>query len=215
MTNFIPIFPLNIVVFPGEELNLHIFEPRYKQLINECWEDGKPFGIVTVLNEGIGDMGTAVKINSIARVHEGGEMDIRTEGTRIFKILERIPEIPEKLYGGAIVTYPDNIEDGIKTKMIKILGEIRQFHALLDVRKDYKKQDQFLTTYDLAHHAGLSLEQEYELLGLLTEAHRQEFLHRHLLKTIPTIIELQNLKKRIEMNGHFRKLSVNDGNDEE
>src|SRR6266576_3115219 len=49
MTNFIPIFPLGIVVYPGEDLNLHIFEPRYKQLINECHAGKKPFGIPTVI----------------------------------------------------------------------------------------------------------------------------------------------------------------------
>src|SRR6187455_311175 len=50
MTNFIPIFPLGIVVFPGENLNLHIFEPRYKQLIKECFEQKKPFGIPPVID---------------------------------------------------------------------------------------------------------------------------------------------------------------------
>jgi len=61
MTNFIPIFPLNIVVYPGEHLNLHIFEPRYKQLISECSEAGKPFGIPTVLENKMNDMGTLVE----------------------------------------------------------------------------------------------------------------------------------------------------------
>ena len=113
------------------------------------------------------------------------------------------------------IFYPENIQDGIASKMNALLSDLRNFHQLLDVTKDYKKDDSLLTSYDLAHHAGLSLEQEYELLGLLHEAQRQEYLQRHLKKTIPTIVELQNLKSRIEMNGHFRKLSVNDGNDEE
>jgi hypothetical protein len=86
---------------------------------------------------------------------------------------------------------------------------------LLDVEKTFKKADSILNVYDIAHHAGLSIEQEYELLSLAHETQRQEFLYQHLLKMIPTIIELQQLKKRIELNGHFRKLSVNDGNEEE
>jgi len=49
MTNFIPIFPLGIVVYPGESLNLHIFEPRYRELILECIENSKPFGIPVVI----------------------------------------------------------------------------------------------------------------------------------------------------------------------
>jgi hypothetical protein len=94
------------------------------------------------------------------------------------------------------------------------LATLNQFHALLEVKKDYKKSPEDLNAYDLAHHAGLSLEQEYELLTLLRESQRQEFLQRHLRHTMPTILELQNLKKRIELNGHFRKLSVNDENPE-
>ena len=77
MTNFIPIFPLSIVVYPGENLNLHIFEPRYKQLINECHTEGKSFGIPTVINNKLNDIGTLVKITEIVNTHETGEMDIQ------------------------------------------------------------------------------------------------------------------------------------------
>ncbi len=214
MTNFIPLFPLNIVVYPGEKLNLHIFEPRYKQLVNECFKENKEFGIVTVLNHAITEMGTTVKILSIDKIHPEGEMDIRTEGVRVFSILERMKNLPEKLFGGAIVHYPDNVQDGMPSKLESLLSTLNQFHALLEVKKDYKKSPEDLSSYDLAHHAGLSLEQEYQFLALLRESQRQEFLQRHLRHTMPTILELQNLKKRIELNGHFRKLSVNEGNPE-
>lgn len=214
MTNFIPLFPLNIVVYPGEYLNLHIFEPRYKQLIAECFQSQKEFGITTVFKDSVTEMGTTVKILSIEKVHENGEMDIKTVGGKVFKILEHVRTLPDKLYEGAIVTYPENIQDGIQSKLLHLVHELKQFHALLDVKKDYQKDISLLNAYDIAHHAGLSLEQEYQLLELLHEAQRQEFLERHLRRTIPTIIELQNLKKRIEMNGHFRKLSVNDENNE-
>jgi Lon protease-like protein len=62
MTNLIPIFPLSIVVYPGEQLNLHIFEPRYRQLINECFATKKPFGIPAVINDKINEMGTLVQV---------------------------------------------------------------------------------------------------------------------------------------------------------
>src|SRR5438093_6469064 len=112
MTNFIPIFPLNIVVYPGENLNLHIFEPRYKQLISECYARNKLFGIPSVINNRLQDYGTLIQIKEIAHIHKNGEMDIKTRGEKVFRILEVIREIPEKLYSGAIVTYPDNYERG-------------------------------------------------------------------------------------------------------
>jgi len=80
MTKFIPIFPLNIVVYPGENLNLHIFEPRYIQLIKDCLAENKPFGIPSVQKTGISELGTTVKILSIENEKENGEMDIKTIG---------------------------------------------------------------------------------------------------------------------------------------
>ena len=68
MTSFLPIFPLSIVVFPGEELNLHIFEPRYKQLIQDCYGENKAFGIPTVINNAVADHGTQVRITDIKAV---------------------------------------------------------------------------------------------------------------------------------------------------
>src|SRR5690349_7115740 len=94
MTNFIPIFPLSIVVYPGEKLPLHIFEPRYKQLIRECFELKKPFGIPTVINNNVQEMGTLVILKDIVKEYDNGEMDIRTEGQQVFRILEIIRSIP-------------------------------------------------------------------------------------------------------------------------
>jgi uncharacterized protein len=207
MTNFIPIFPLSIVVYPGEQLNLHIFEPRYKQLINECYSDEKPFGIPTVIKNEVAEMGTLVKINRVVKVYDNGEMDIQTSGERIFRILEVIKEIPEKLYSGAIVNYPDSDDDGKRELMQKVVNGIRELHRLLNITKDFKKPDEELNAYDVAHHAGLSLEEEYELLGLLKEIQRQEYLKRHLSKVLPLIAEMEALKEKIRLNGHFKNLS--------
>ena len=208
MTNFIPIFPLNIIVFPGEKLNLHIFEPRYKQLINECQKEAKAFGIPAVINNKVHEIGTLVKIVEIVKVFENGEMDIRTEGTSIFRILEIIKSIPDKLYSGAIVNYPENIEDrGKQLLMRKVIEGVRQLHRLLHISKEFKKPDEELRTYDIAHHAGLSLEEEYELLGLFREEQRQEYLKRHLNKVLPVITEMETLKEKVKLNGHFKNLS--------
>src|SRR3990170_1715834 len=162
MINFIPIFPLSIVVYPGEELNLHIFEPRYKQLIQECSASGKPFGIPIIVNNRLNELGTLVNITEVSNTYDNGEMDVKTKGQKVFRILEVIKEVPEKLYSGAIVNYPQNREDaGKKVLMQKIVNGVRELHRLLKLNKDFKKADEQLTTYDLAHHIGLSLEQEY------------------------------------------------------
>jgi Lon protease-like protein len=205
MTNFVPIFPLGIVVYPGELLNLHIFEPRYRQLIQECYAAKKPFGIPAVLNEKISEMGTLVEITEMVQVYENGKMDIRVKGLEVFRVLELVEVIPDKLYSGAIVNYPPN--DVLRRNMIaKILGSIRELHRLLNVRKEFPRADELLTSYDIAHHAGLSLEEEYELLGLLNELQRLEYLKRHLTKVLPVVSGMEKLKERIQLNGHFREL---------
>jgi Lon protease-like protein len=208
MINFIPIFPLGIVVYPGEELNLHIFELRYKQLIEEYAAAKKPFGIPIIINNRLSELGTLVDIKDITTKYENGEMDIKTKGNKVFRILEVIKEVPDKLYNGAIVNYPANKEDsGKKLLMQKILVAIRELHRLLNLNKDFYKPDDQLTSYDIAHHAGLSLEQEYELLGLMQEAQRQEYLKRHLAKVLPVLAEMESLKEKVKLNGHFKNLS--------
>jgi len=211
MTNFIPIFPLGIVVYPGERLHLHIFEPRYKQLINECKESGKPFGIPTVISNKMNEMGTLVELKEIVQTYDNGEMDIRTAGVKIFRVLEVIKSVPEKLYSGAIVNYPDNEEDaGNRELMQKVVKGVKELHRLLNISKDFKKPEDQLISYDVAHHAGLSLEEEYEVLGLLKEIQRQEYLKRHLQKVLPMLMEMEHLKEKVKKNGHFRNLSAFD-----
>jgi uncharacterized protein len=208
MTNFIPVFPLGIVVYPGETVNLHIFEPRYKQLINECHAEEKPFGIPTVINNRLSEMGTLVRITELVKVHDNGEMDIRTRGLKVFRVLELIKSVPDKLFSGAIVNYPDNIEGpGKRELMQKVVNAIRELHRLLDIEKRFQKPDDELASYDIAHHVGLSLEQEYELLGLLREEQRQEYIKRHLGMVLPVIAEMETLKEKVKLNGHFKNLS--------
>lgn len=206
MTNFVPIFPLGIVVYPGELLNLHIFEPRYKQLVSECFAEKKPFGIPTVLNNQVSEMGTLVEITEIVQVYDDGKMDIRTLGLQVFRVLEVLKSIPDKLYSGAIVNYPPNNERGHKALVKKVVSAVRDLHRLLNVTKDFKKEDDELSSYDVAHHAGLSLDEEYEVLSLLHELQRLEYLKRHLSKVLPVVAGMETLKEKIQLNGHFKGL---------
>jgi uncharacterized protein len=206
MTNFIPIFPLAVVVYPGEELNLHIFEPRYKQLVSECIAAKKPFGIPAVIGNNMNELGTLVDITEVSKVYDNGELDIKTKGQKIFRILEVIKEIPDKLYSGAIVNYPKNIEKGNRLLMQKVIKAMRELHKLLKVENEFKKPEEELWSYDVAHHAGLSLDEEYEILGLMNELQRQEYLKRHLAKVLPVVTEMETLKEKIKLNGHFKNL---------
>lgn len=208
MTNFISIFPLGVVVYPGEQLNLHVFEPRYKQLASECVAENKAFGIPAVIDKKIMEYGTLVMIEKVDKLYDNGEMDLITRGNSVFRTLEHIDTIPDKLYAGAIVNYPENHESGNVKLLDEVLHGVRELHAILQVHKNFKKEDGRLTSYDLAHHAGLSLQEEYELLHLFYEVQRLEYLKRHLHKVIPMMAEMEKLKERVKLNGHFRNLSA-------
>lgn len=207
MTNFIPIFPLSIVVYPHENLNLHIFEPKYKQLVKDCLEQKKPFGIPVVVNNRIEEFGVLLEILEITKIYPNGEMDIKTKGTKVFRILEVLDSVPDKLYSGAIVNYPHNHEYGKRLLMNKVIDATKKLHKLIKVEKDFHKNEEDLWSYDVAHTVGLTLQEEYELLTLMNELQRQEYLKRHLAKVIPVLAEMEILKDKIKLNGHFKNIS--------
>ncbi len=206
MTNLVPIFPLSIVVYPGENLNLHIFEPRYRQLVNDCFSSKRPFGIPAMMDSGVAEMGTLLEVVEIVELYEDGKMDIKTKGIKIFRVLEIIKSLPEKLYDGAIVTYPNNDERQHVNLMQQVLADVRDLHRLIHVTKDFKKPDDELVSYDIAHHAGLNLSEEYELLSLMREDQRLQYLKKHLAKVLPIASGMENLKEKIQLNGHFKEL---------
>ena len=211
MTNFIPIVPLDVIVYPGEPLNLHIFEPRYKQLIKDCIRDRKLFGIPSVKDKQVNELGTLMEITEVVKEYDNGEMDIRTRGTEVFKVLEVIKELPEKLYQGAIVTYPPNTMEPGDTKIAQlILRELQRMFQLLNLENKFPAEKQSMISYEIAHLVGLSKEQEYELLGIFTEIQRLEYLRKHLKSNTPVLEELEKVKARVQMNGHFRNLSLGD-----
>jgi Lon protease-like protein len=190
----------------GEHLNLHIFEPRYKQLIKECYQNNKPFGIPLENEEKIREFGCLISIREIVKTYPDGEMDIQTTGESVFRILEIIDTVPDKLYSGAIVDYPDNHLQGKADLMNALIVKMRDFHQKMDLRKDFSVKDEELTAYDIAHHSGLSIEQEYELLQLFNEKQRQEYLRRHFENLSASLPDLKTIREKIQMNGHFRSI---------
>ena len=209
MTTFISVFPLNIVVFPGEVLNLHIFEPRYIEMMKERVTDKKPFGLPSVINNISNELGTMMEISEVVKEYDNGEMDIRTRGVKVFRVLQLVNDIPEKSYSGAIVNFPENITkpDDTNTSRL-IVQEVKRLYTLLNVEAKFPVHKEEAVSYEIAHFVGFTKDQEYELLSLFTEVQRLEYIRRHLNNIIPVIKELETMKARIQMNGHFRNLAL-------
>jgi len=208
MTNFIAIIPLKVVVFPNENLNIHVKEPKYIQLIQECIADKKQFGILPEIEDNHQATGTLMEIVEVARVYADNSLDIRIRGIRVFHVLEHIPAIPDKLFSGAIVAYPENNDIKISPSLTNlIIEEVMRLFVLLNLGHKFPKDKTEWVSYDIAHTIGFSLQQEYELLTILNEIQRMEYIRRQL-KSMDTVVEeLESLKARIMLNGHFRTLT--------
>lgn len=207
MSSFLPSFPLNLVVFPGEKLRLYIFELRYRQLIRECLEQGSTFVIPTVLNERLAEYATEVKIVSLDKDFPTGEMNITTEGIGRVKIHEFQMVATGKLYpSSAIERLVDLDEETVPQLKLEVYEMAKELHDLLGIEGKLPPNPQLLESFDLGHHVGMNLSQEYGLLVLSSEKERFLSLKTHLQKTLPVVIETERLKSRAKLNGHFKNL---------
>jgi Lon protease-like protein len=108
----LPLFPLDVVLFPGEELPLHIFEPRYRLMINECYKQKKPFGVVLVrpdsehLKEVPYSVGTMAEIEILDRL-EDGRMNLIARGLQRFRILDQHRQKP--YLSGLVEVFEDSV----------------------------------------------------------------------------------------------------------
>lgn len=202
MVSRLALFPLEKVVFPGEKLPLHIFEPRYKQLIEDCETSGVTFGIPIFMDNNL-DYGTEMELLKVVKKYDSGAMDIICRGIRVFKIHNFQHNEEGKFYAGGDVEFLPNKDDATETMKNQLLELIYELYVHLEVPRPKIDLASF-NSFTLAHKIGLSVEQEYTLLKLTSERARQEFLINHLLITIPIIQEMNRTKQTIEFNGHFR-----------
>ncbi len=202
MSNILPLFPLNLVVFPGEELNLHIFEPRYKELINDCMLEKMKLGIPSYVNKKL-ELGTEMEIKSVEKLYDDGRMDIITLGLRVFNVLNQQNPKKGKLYAEGEVEFFPNDMAGDESLSMKLIDLVNTLYEILKININYTLEN-YHNSFSLAHKVGLTKIQEYELLKLKSENNRQQFLIDHLSSSIPTMREMDKTKENIKMNGHFK-----------
>ena len=202
MVEFRSLFPLNLVAFPGEELNLHIFEPRYIQLIEDSLSDNKKFGIPAYVKNKI-EFGTEAEITEVSKEYGDGRKDIKTKAGRIFRVLNFMNPVRGKLYSGGKVEFirTDYSSDpSLQNEIEELLADLYQ---TLNIKTNFLEKTE-RRVFDIAHNIGLSKEQEYELLKITREDLRQTFVINHLQKAIPLLKDMERSKEKIKMNGHFK-----------
>lgn len=199
------IFPLQLIIFPGETLPLHIFEPRYKELILECRDADITFGIPAYFGGRVSQVGTEVELVKIFRTYDNGEMDILVRGIRVFTVDELHATVENKLYSGATVSFPEN-DPAVDDEIHDTLS--REFETFL------RRSGRLVPTYDdsevdlsfrIAPVLGLPLEQKIELLFLQQEQKRAEYLVKHLRRLIESIPKKNNANVMLSGNGHAKE----------
>ncbi len=205
MEELLPLFPLNIVVYPGESLNLHIFEPRYIELINDVYANNREFGMPAYINNHI-EYGCTLKVTEINKIYQDGKMDVKTMGNKIFRIVKFYNPTYGKLYAAGKVEYMENFDNSDYVLKEKIRTLVMDALNRMNVKKDVRLKENF-STYDVAHIVGMSLNSRYELLKIDNEKDRQEYMVEHLEKLIPIIDNLEEAKQRVNMNGQFRNFN--------
>lgn len=207
MIAHLPLFPLNIVVFPQEKLALHIFEPRYKDLINDCVNNNTNFGIPSFVNQRIA-LGTEVKIREINKKYDDGRMDITVDGLSPFMVDEFLnPWNNEVLYAGGDVTYLEEDEMEADTKLFITFKQYAEnLFNWLGETKGLILLDRTKKVFDIAHKIGFKPEEEYHLLELRNENERLEYGIKHLERLLPALKRARMAQDRILQNGHFKNL---------
>ena len=202
----IPVFPLQLVVFPDEVINLHVFEPRYKQMVNEANANQTTFGIPTYLDNQEFSFGTEVSLNEIVKVYPDGKLDIRIQGKRIFKVGHYIPKMNGRLYAAADIVFLEIDRESNLDKNYKIIDLLKRLYQFLKMHKPLPKDVHSFDSYRVGHYIGLSVKDELKLLSILSEEKRQDFIITHLEAIIPVLSEMNALEKKVQMNGHFRNI---------
>ena len=207
----LPQFPLSIVAFPDEKVNLHIFEARYKQLIKECYENDTCFGIAPFYKGELIFYGTEMKVLEISKVYEDGKMDIKTIGKRIYKIHHFEKKMEDKLYPAATVSfYQEEKKEAFPSMKTQILDAMSSLFEMLKIKKSIADFSSEFSSYGVVHHVGLSFDDKITLLSQRSEAKRLELILNHLNQFLPQVNKAEELKQRAALNGHFKNLESPD-----
>jgi Lon protease-like protein len=195
----IPIFPLELVLFPGAPLPLHIFEPRYKEMINECLLKDQPFGMVRAKENALAAIGCSASILNVLKKYEDGRLDIAAEGERRFEIIQ---VNQERSFLQAEVSY---FEDEISLPGSGALDTVVELHeqlfAVLGQPVDIARDTEPLS-FHLANELPVDLDFKQALLEMKSEAERIETLTEYYRATIPKVEKTLQARQRASGNGH-------------
>jgi Lon protease-like protein len=197
-----PLFPLGLVALPGEMIPLHIFEERYKTMMNECIRDEREFGIVWLADDGLREIGCACEIERVLERMDDGRMNLLTRGTRPFRVVERQGHLA---YPAGVIEFVEDRPDPVDPELIRAAHEA---YADLVRRATDRDPDESelaeMTAYAMAATVDFGLDAKQGLLDLRSENARLRLVTRLFRAAIKRLDFVDRAQERARSNGKVR-----------
>ena len=204
----IPVFPLGIVLFPESQVPLHIFEDRYKKLINEVVKQGAEFGINYVEDDRLHAIGCSARVLKVERLPDG-EMDIITEGERRYEVLDLEQNGPDQISFATIRWLDDEPEErdrNLAGETIELFNELTElaYKGTIDPLDEsmWNAVDKY-PSFKIAQKSGLEAPQRQALLSVTSENERLTMLHKFLTQLLPKVKEFETIQDLIRNDGYI------------
>jgi Lon protease-like protein len=200
LDSLIPLFPLDVVLFPGTPLPLHIFEPRYKEMIAECLSEQRTFGVVRVVEQGLAEIGCTAEIITVVKEYPDGRLDLVIEGRKRFELV-RVNQERSFLQAEVLLIddEPGTPPQADTSRAIQLHSELL---AIAGAKQDLSAADPSLLSFYLAGSLPLDLDFKQKLLGLRSEPERVSLLISYLETIIPNLRRAATARERAGGNGH-------------
>lgn len=195
----LPLFPLEIVVFPGAPLPLHIFEPRYKEMIGECLSQNRAFGMVRAKENALSAIGCSARILTVIKKYEDGRMDISAEGAQRFEIIQLSQE--RSFLQAEVAFFDDEPSTVSKSAAETVIQLHEQLFSVIGQPVEVEPDAAYLS-FRLAQDLPVDLDFKQTLLEIKSEAERIEVLTEYYQATIPKIENSLRVRQRASGNGH-------------
>jgi Lon protease-like protein len=200
LDSLIPLFPLDVVLFPGTPLPLHIFEPRYKEMIAECLSEHRTFGVVRVVEQGLAEVGCTAEIITVVKEYPDGRLDLVTEGRQRFELL-RVNQERSFLQAEVLLIHdePGTPPEADTARAIRLHAELL---AVAGAKQDLSAADPARLSFYLAGSLPLDLDFKQKLLALRSEPERLSLLINYFETIIPNLRRAATARERAGGNGH-------------
>lgn len=200
MDSLLALFPLEVVLLPGTPLPLHIFEPRYKEMIGECLEQKKQFGVIRAQETNLADVGCTAEILAVTKTYDDGRMDIVAEGRDRFELLELNQE--RSYLRGQVLMVRDEPDRPTQAERSRAIELHRQILALANAQQDLPDGEDAPLSYHLAGSLPLDLDFKQNLLSLRSESRRIQTVIEYFEGILPTLRRSVVIRQKAGGNGH-------------